>query len=53
MHATLAHIVMTQHSVKKGLKEFGNAGVDAVLKELQQLHDRKVMEPKGPDKITR
>jgi hypothetical protein len=37
---------MTQHSVKKGLKVFG------ALKELQQLHDQKVMEPKGTDDIT-
>ncbi len=44
---------MTQHSVKKGLKKFGDAGVNAVLKELQQLHDRKVLEPtKGPGEIT-
>jgi hypothetical protein len=33
-------------NMKKGLKTFGDAGVEAVLKELQQLHDRKVMEPK-------
>jgi hypothetical protein len=31
---------MTQHSIKKGIKLFGQAGVDAVSKELQQLHDR-------------
>jgi hypothetical protein len=48
MHTTLGSIVMTQHSVKKGLKQFGEAGVKAELKELQQLHDRKVMEPNGP-----
>ena len=33
--------------MKRGLKEFGDAGVDAVLKELQQLHDRKVLEPRS------
>ena len=52
MHATLASIAMTQHSVNKGLKVFGEAGVTAVLSELQQLHDRKVLEPKG-DELTR
>jgi hypothetical protein len=31
--------------MKKGIKLFGDAGVDAVLKELQQLHDRNVLEP--------
>jgi hypothetical protein len=52
MHATLESIMMTQHSVKKGLKKFGDAGVQAVLEELQQLHHRKVMEPKGLEEIT-
>ena len=52
-HTTLSHTVMTQMSMKKGIKEFGDAGVDAVLVELQQLHDRKVMEPQSANKITR
>jgi hypothetical protein len=34
MHAMLEETVMTQHSMKQGLKEFGDADVDAVLKEL-------------------
>ena len=45
MHTTLENTVMTQHNMKKGIKLFGDAGIDAVLKELQQLHDRKVLEP--------
>jgi Reverse transcriptase (RNA-dependent DNA polymerase)/Zinc knuckle len=53
LHATLENIVMTQHSMKKGIKIFGNAGVDAVLKELQQLHDRKVLEPKDAMTMSR
>jgi hypothetical protein len=53
IHATLEHTVMTQHSMKRGIKEFGEAGVNAVLKELQQLHDRKVLEPVSSDNITR
>ena len=32
--------------MKKGIKLYGDAGVEAVLKELRQLHDRKVLEPK-------
>ena len=39
--------------MKKGIKEFGEAGVEAVLKELQQLHDRKVLEPRQPETMTR
>jgi len=52
LHATLEHIVMTQHSIKRGLKEFGDAGVDAVLKELLQLHERKVLEPRGETEMS-
>ena len=32
-------------SMKKGLKVFGEGGYAAVKKEMQQLHDRKVMQP--------
>ena len=52
MHTTLESIVMTQYNMKKGIKMFGEPGVDAVLKELQQLHDRKVLEPKGASEMT-
>ena len=34
-----------QMSMKKGLKVFGEPGYAAVKKEMQQLHDRKVMQP--------
>ena len=43
--ADLEATVMTQMSLKKGLKEFGQAGVEAVSGELQQLHNRTVLEP--------
>jgi hypothetical protein len=52
MHATLEHTVFTQHSMKKGIKEFGDAGVNAVLKELKQLHDRSVLEPKSASDLS-
>jgi hypothetical protein len=38
LHTTLESTAMTQHSMKKGLKVFGAAGTEAVLKELKQLH---------------
>ena len=38
LHTVLAHTVMTQHSLKRGLTLFGNEGVEAVLKELKQMH---------------
>ena len=34
-----------QMSMKKGLKMFGEGGYAAVKQEMQQLHDRKVMQP--------
>lgn len=43
---------MTQHSLKRGIKEIGNTGVEAVLKELQQLHDGKVLHPKDSNDIS-
>jgi hypothetical protein len=52
-HGVLEHTVMTQHGLKKGLKEFGEAGVEAVLKELQQLHKRKVIEAIPPSSLTK
>lgn len=45
--------LLTQFSMKKGIKEFGKPGVDAVLKELKQLHDRKVIIPEDASKMTR
>ena len=38
--------------MKKGIKLFEDAGVGAVLKELQQLHDRKVLEPKNAKSLS-
>jgi hypothetical protein len=34
IHTTLEHTVLTQMSMKKGIREFGDTGVDAVLSEL-------------------
>jgi hypothetical protein len=41
----LIGFVMTQVSMKRGLKMFGRKGEEAVEAELQQLHDRGVIEP--------
>jgi hypothetical protein len=43
LHTTFDGIMMTQHSLKQGLKLYGDGAVKAVLKELKQVHDRKVM----------
>ena len=53
MDTTLESTVMTQHSMKKGIQLYGEAGVEAVLDELQQLHDRKVIAPKSNASMSR
>ena len=42
-----------QMNMRKGIQVFGKAGIDAIRKEVQQLHDRKVMEPKKWKDLTR
>ena len=53
LHATLEHTVLTQHSIKKGLKVFGEKGAEAVVTEMTQLHDRSVIEPKMSHMLTK
>ena len=51
--ADLEGIAMTQLNMKQGLKAFGQAGVDAVAKELKQLHERDVLKPTEAGELTR
>ena len=46
------HVLMTQMSVKAGIKKFGKRGDDTVSKELRQLHDRKAMVPIRKDDMS-
>jgi hypothetical protein len=46
MHVALEGTAMKQHTINQGLKIFGEAVTHAVLQELKQLHDQKVVEPK-------
>jgi hypothetical protein len=39
--------------VRKGLKIFGEAGAQAVIEEMQQLHDRAVIQPKLASMLTK
>jgi hypothetical protein len=32
-------IAMTQHVMQKGLKKFGDSGIEAVLSKLKELHE--------------
>ena len=48
----LRHTVLTQYTLKKGLQVFGPPGVEAVYKELLQLHECKVREPQDASKLS-
>jgi len=41
----LEAVAMTQYNMKRGIKEFGQDGVEAVTSELKQLHVRKTVKP--------
>jgi hypothetical protein len=45
--------LFTQHSIKKGLQVFVDAGAAAVIKELNQMHDLQVIVPVDPKLLTR
>ena len=47
-----AHIILTQVNVKQGLIKYGNKGSEAVLKELQQLHNTKALLPVKKDDLS-
>ena len=57
IQAQIEHVLgvtMAQvYSLKKGLKEFGQAGKNAVQSELQQHHDMDTYFPMDPIKLTR
>ena len=42
-------IIMTQLSLKQGLKAFGDKGKKAALKEMMQLHDMSAFFPRDPN----
>jgi hypothetical protein len=49
----LEAIALTQYTLKRGLKEFGNDGIVALGKEMEQLHTRKVAKPADESNLTR
>jgi hypothetical protein len=48
----LEHVALTQYNIKRGLKLYGQAASDAVLKEMRQLHDRKTIRPRASKDLT-
>ena len=52
LKSKIVSTILSQYHVSKGLKIYGEKGVDAVLKELRQLHDRMVIEPRFSKTMT-
>jgi hypothetical protein len=50
-HGTLKSTVMTQHSMKKGIQLFDDAGISPLLKEVQELHNLRALAPKNGNKM--
>jgi hypothetical protein len=53
LHTMLESVMLLQYNMKKGIKLFGKDGVDAVMSELSQLDERKVLEPKDARDLSR
>jgi hypothetical protein len=53
LHPDLENTAFTQYNVWQGLKIFGEAGAQAVVKEMKQLHYRAVIQPKLAAMLTR
>jgi hypothetical protein len=51
--AVLEETIMTQYSMKKGMKLYGDPGMEAVLSELRQIHQREVMKAVPADSLDR
>ena len=47
------HLLLSQTGVNKGIKVFGQRGIDVVSKEMQQFHDREFRIPKSPRHLTK
>ena len=52
-HAHAIHHCMTQLSLKQGLRAWKDKAVEAVRKEMQQMHDKKVYDPVDHTTMTR
>jgi len=40
------HVMLTQISIKEGIRRFAEKGNDALIKKLNQLHERNTLLPK-------
>ena len=48
----IEHLILTQVAMKKVMKLWGEKGVEAIMKEMQQFHNRNIVKPLLPKKIT-
>ena len=46
------HLALTQLVMKAGVRAWGQDGVEAIIKEMKQFHDREVVKPLLPHQIT-
>ena len=46
------HLALTQMGIKTGIEMWGKDGVDAMIREMKQLHDHEVVCPLLPQEIT-
>ena len=46
------HLALTQLGMKAGVCAWGQDGVEAIIKEMKQFHDREVVIPLLPHQIT-
>jgi len=53
MQYLVNHIILVQHGLKKGIKIFGESGLEAIQKEMQQFNDRKVIIPVNPKDLSK
>jgi hypothetical protein len=53
MNDTQASSFLQTYSLKQGIKKFGEQGIEAVHKEMKQIHDRGVFEPIGIEEMTK
>ena len=42
------HLALTQLGMKAGVRAWGQDGVEAIIKEMRQFHDREVVKPLLP-----
>ena len=51
MQFAAEYLLLTQMGMNTRIKEFGQKGIDTIIKEMRQLHDREVVNPMMPNTI--